>query len=140
VSEPETKYKCTENVDGSWYCEKSGKTLDADGPGAPMRRWILPVNFIDHTATQAYCTAFDDVACAIIGKTADEMYQLGQSGDDAAMKAAYASSKMKQFWVKLKLKSETYNEESRVKTTLLDCVPVTHAEESKRLLKLIAAY
>jgi hypothetical protein len=44
VSDPETKYKCTESSDGSWFCERLDKTI-----ANPKRRYILAASIKDHS-------------------------------------------------------------------------------------------
>lgn len=44
VSDPETKYKCVEHSDGSWFCERNDKTIQN-----PKRRYIMTVAVKDHT-------------------------------------------------------------------------------------------
>ena len=47
VSDPETKYKCTEQSDGSYFCERLDKTIHN-----PKRRFIMTASVKDHSGSQ----------------------------------------------------------------------------------------
>ena len=53
---PDTKYKCTEASDGSWFCERLDKTIQN-----PQRRYIMSASIKDHTGS-TLATFFDDQA------------------------------------------------------------------------------
>lgn len=54
MSDPETKYKCVEHSDGSWFCERLDKTIQN-----PKRRFIMTVSIKDETGSHLV-SLFDD--------------------------------------------------------------------------------
>jgi replication factor A1 len=70
-SNPENKKKVVQSGD-QWVDESTGKVMDAC-----QRRYILGLSACDSTGS-SYLTAFDDQAKAMLGKSADELYDMHQ--------------------------------------------------------------
>ena len=109
---PDCNKKVTEAMNGQWNCEKCNKTYDQC-----KRRYMLSL-ILQDSSGQAWFTAFDDIANKIVGKTADEMYEMKSSGDPG-YEAAYSSALFKSYLVKARSKNENYNDESRVKSQII---------------------
>jgi hypothetical protein len=61
VSDPETKYKCVEHSDGSWFCERLDKTIQN-----PKRRYIMTVSIKDETGSHLVSLFDDQVSVAAV--------------------------------------------------------------------------
>jgi replication factor A1 len=134
VSDPETKYKCVEQTDGSYFCEKSSKTIPN-----PQRRYIMTVAVKDHTGSH-FVSLFDAEAEKLLGHSADELSELVRNGDTGKVEAIYKAALFTECIITLKVKSETYQEESRVKVVANAFNLINFADESKQLIDAINAY
>ena len=119
-----------------WHCEKCNQEYDEC-----RRRYMLNVCLQDTTG-QNYFTAFDDMAIKIMGgKTADELHNLKVSGDQAAFDQVFNDCQaFKTFLFKARSKNETYQDEARVKSQILQVAPVDYVDECKQMLNAINMY
>ena len=182
VSDPETKYKCSEQSDGTWFCERLDKII-----ANPKRRFIMTVRaryrtvprgtlffFLlsrallprawtcdchhdchrdcvacwlrrrkvsvkDHSGSQLV-SLFDDQASQLLGHSADEIHEMQQSGDHATAEMVYKRALFMEGLFSLKVKTETYNDEARVKVVCNAMQAINFAEESKQLIDAINAF
>ena len=134
MSDPETKYKCVEHSDGSWFCERLDKTV-----ANPKRRFIMTVSVKDSSGSQLV-SLFDDQAVQLLGHTADEIYEMQCNGENAKAEAVYKRALFFEGLLSLKVKSETYNDEARIKVVCNAMQPLNFVDESKQLLDAINAF
>jgi replication factor A1 len=104
--------KCNKKVvdlgDGSgWRCEKCEVTHER-----PQYRYIMTVNAYDHTG-QLWLTCFDDQGRQVMGKSADELMELVETGNEAALAAELQAATGKRYNFRCRAKMDTYGENSR---------------------------
>ena len=131
-SNPENKRKVVQQGD-AWVDESTGKTLDAC-----QRRYVLSLQVMDATGS-AWCTAFDDTAAQLLRRSADDLWELSES-DPPAAAAAWKAALFRACVLKVRAKAERYNDETRVKCSLLSCEPVNFKAEGRQLLEQIRRY
>ena len=131
-SNPENKRKVVQQGD-AWVDESTGRTLDAC-----QRRYVLSLQVADATGC-AWCTAFDDTAAQLLRTSADELWALSEQ-DAAAAAGVWKGALFRACVLKVRAKAETYNDERRVKCSLLACEPVNFKAESRLLLEQIRRY
>jgi len=134
VSDPETKYKCLEQPDGSFYCERLQKTVEK-----VQRRYIMSISVTDHSANQLI-SIFDNEAQQLLGKSADEMFEFKQNGEEEKMKGTIKAALFQECIMTLKVKHEEYNGEQRMKVIGLNMAKIDPVTESKQLIDAIKAY
>ena len=133
---PDCNKKVTETMTMKYHCEKCNQEYDEC-----RRRYMLNICLQDQSG-QSYFTAFDDMAIKIMGgKTADEMHNIKVSGDQATYDQIFNDCQsFKTFLFKARSKNETYNDEARVKSQILQVAPVDYVDECKQMLNAINMY
>lgn len=124
--------KVTQTTDGNWQCERCHGTYDKCN-----RKWIFSATLADDSST-AWVSMFDEQATALLGATADDIYDQYDNQDlyDGTFKKAYYSE-----WIfKCRVKSETVNDEARVKTQVVRMDPVDYVSECKDMLAEIQKF
>ncbi|KAJ8599856.1 hypothetical protein CTAYLR_005613 [Chrysophaeum taylorii] len=127
--------KVTQQSDDSWHCEKCQTTLEDC-----RRRYMVTGTLIDHTA-QTWVTAFNDSALVIFESvTADQIAVYKEEVENhAGVFEDYIKGYLfRQFVVKVRVKNEMWQEQSRVKTSIVSIAPLDFVEESRALLDAIA--
>ena len=132
------RFKMTQNTDGQWYCEKCQNTYPQ-----PVRRWIFSGVVEDGTGS-TWVSFFNEQAETLFGGlTADQCYEqcYGAGGFDQDRYDSVFFKLLYTEWVfKCKVKSEAYNDESRVKTSVVSLQPLDYAKESLDLLAAIEQF
>ncbi|KAM7399145.1 hypothetical protein PAMP_018434 [Pampus punctatissimus] len=119
--------KVVDQQNGMYRCEK----CDKEFPNFKYRL-ILSVNIADYGDNQ-WVTCFQESAEAILGQNAAYLGQLKDS-NEAAFDEIFQQANFNTFVFRNRVKLETYNDESRIKATVLDVKPVDHKDYSKRLI------
>jgi replication factor A1 len=99
--------KVLETDTGVWRCEKCDKTMPK-----PNYRYVLSANVSDHTG-QMWLSGFDDTGRLIIGKTADEVHELKEAGEDQAVSAIFLEASCKTYIFRCKARMDNYRDEQR---------------------------
>jgi replication factor A1 len=103
-------------------------------------RYITSFKFSDPTG-QLYMTVFDDDCQKLLGMSADELYEMEISpGMDGAFKDVWKRTLFTEHVVRVRAKSEIWEDKARIKCTVVDMKPVNYVEESKLLLDKIRNY
>jgi len=125
--------KVIDQNDGTYRCEKCAKNY-------PNFNWrmILNVNIADY-ADSNWATCFQETAEHILGVKADELGEL-KSSNNPNYDDIFANSVFKEYNFKLRAKMETYNDERRVKVSVISIEDIDYVASSKRLLQNIRAY
>ena len=131
---PETKKKVMEQSDGNWFCEATNKYMPQC-----VRRYVMSMQIADNTASQ-WVSAFDNEGQAILGKSADELNESKCSGDDDGYEQVFNDATWERYLVGLRVKSESYQEQERIKATFFKLWPMDYKIESEMLLQEIAQY
>uniref|UniRef100_A0A8C5G4D5 Replication protein A subunit n=1 Tax=Gouania willdenowi TaxID=441366 RepID=A0A8C5G4D5_GOUWI len=128
--------KVLDQQNGMFRCEK----CDKEFPNFKYRL-ILSANIADYADNQ-WVTCFQESAEAILGQNAAYLGQLRDS-NETAFDEVFQHANFNTFVFRNRVKLETYNDESRIKATVMDVKPVDHKDYSQRLImnirKLAAA-
>jgi len=129
--------KCQKKLMGD---EQSGFTCEAcNWSGSEANyRYILQLAVVDHSDT-AYITAFNDQATAILGKSASQLKAIKDS-DLSEYEAIVSDAQWTQYVLRLRVKSDTYQDVERIKMTMFKLTPVDFAAEARHMLKTIHSY
>ncbi|CAL1570712.1 unnamed protein product [Knipowitschia caucasica] len=119
--------KVVDQQNGMYRCEK----CDKEFPNFKYRL-ILSANIADYGDNQ-WVTCFQESAEAILGQNAAYLGQLKDS-NEAAFDEVFQQANFNSFIFRSRVKLETYNDESRIKATVMEVKPVDHKEYSKRLI------
>ncbi|XP_028275233.1 replication protein A 70 kDa DNA-binding subunit [Parambassis ranga] len=119
--------KVVDQQNGMFRCEK----CDKEFPNFKYRL-ILSANIADYGDNQ-WVTCFQESAEAILGQNASYLGQLKDS-NEAAFDEVFQQANFNTFVFRNRVKLETYNDESRIKATVMDVKPVDHKDYSKRLI------
>ncbi|XP_033833148.1 replication protein A 70 kDa DNA-binding subunit [Periophthalmus magnuspinnatus] len=119
--------KVVDQQNGMFRCEK----CDKEFPNFKYRL-ILSANIADYGDNQ-WVTCFQESAEAILGQNSAYLGQLKES-NEAAFDEVFQQANFNTFIFRSRVKLETYNDESRIKATVMEVKPVDHKEYSKRLI------
>uniref|UniRef100_A0A3B4UCM0 Replication protein A subunit n=1 Tax=Seriola dumerili TaxID=41447 RepID=A0A3B4UCM0_SERDU len=119
--------KVVDQQNGMFRCEK----CDKEFPNFKYRL-ILSANIADHGDNQ-WVTCFQESAEAILGQNAAYLGQLKDS-NETAFDEIFQQANFNTFVFRNRVKLETYNDESRIKATVMDVKSVDHKDYSKRLI------
>ncbi|KAM0139113.1 hypothetical protein ACHAP3_003381 [Botrytis cinerea] len=125
--------KVVDQNDGTWRCEKCNQSHPK-----PEYRYILALNVNDHTG-QMWLTAFDEVGRLIMGKSADELMELKEN-DPPAMERVFEDANCKMMTFKVRCKTDTYQDQARVRYSVMSALAVNYAADALKLAELIKAY
>lgn len=125
--------KVIDQNDGTFRCEKCARNY-------PNFKWrmILNINVADHTDAN-WATCFQETAETILGMKADDLGEL-KNTNNAAFDEVFSNCVFQEFNFKLRAKEETYNDEKRVKTTVVTIEPVNYVQSGKRMLQAIKQF
>ncbi|XP_027003594.1 replication protein A 70 kDa DNA-binding subunit [Tachysurus fulvidraco] len=122
--------KVVDQQNGMYRCEKCDKEFPEF-----KYRLMLSANVADFGDNQ-WVTCFQDTAETILGQKSDYIGQLRDS-NEAAFDEVFQHANFSTFVFRNRVKLETYNDESRIKVTVVEAKPVDHKEYSKRLIMSI---
>ncbi|XP_058777542.1 replication protein A 70 kDa DNA-binding subunit A-like [Vicia villosa] len=124
--------KVTNNGDGKWRCDKCDKSVDACD-----YRYLLQMQIQDHTG-QTWVTAFQEGGEDILGISAKDLYYLKyEEQDEEKFAEIIRKVVLTRYIFKLKVKEEMYNDEQRVKSTLVKVEKINFASDARSLLGMI---
>uniref|UniRef100_A0A7N8WPF2 Replication protein A subunit n=1 Tax=Mastacembelus armatus TaxID=205130 RepID=A0A7N8WPF2_9TELE len=122
--------KLIDQQNGFYRCEKCNREF----PNFKYRL-LLSANLADFGDNQ-WVTCFHETAEVLLGQSAETLGQLRDT-DEAAFDEVFQKANYTTHVFKNRVKLETYNDESRVKVTVMELQPVDHREYSRRLLSNI---
>ncbi|KAK5612981.1 hypothetical protein CRENBAI_003495 [Crenichthys baileyi] len=122
--------KVIDQQNGFYRCEKCNREF----PNFRYRL-LLSANLADFGDNQ-WVTCFQETAEVLLGRKAEELGQLRET-DEAEFDEVFQKANFTTHIFKNRVKLETYNDESRVKVTVMEVLPVDHREYSRRLLSNI---
>ncbi|KAJ1841383.1 Replication factor A protein 1 [Coemansia sp. RSA 2708] len=120
-------------MSGQWRCEKCDRSF-----AAPEYRYIFSVNVSDATG-QSWLQCFNEQGEQLLGCPAGEMVRLQQT-DEAQFQRRIADATFREFMFRCRAKSETFNDNTRVRISAVGLQPVDYVAEAHRLNKLIEAF
>ncbi|KAL4570238.1 hypothetical protein LXL04_025889 [Taraxacum kok-saghyz] len=117
--------KVTDTGDGKWRCDRCDQSVDECD-----YRYILSVNIMDHTGS-IWVTAFQESGEEITGVSAKELHFMKyEEGDEEKFTGTIRNVLHSRFNFKLKVKEESYNDESRVKSTVVKAEKVKPSNDT----------
>ncbi|XP_065816655.1 replication protein A 70 kDa DNA-binding subunit [Labrus bergylta] len=119
--------KIVDQQNGMFRCEK----CDKEFPNFKYRL-VLSANIADYGDNQ-WVTCFQESAEVILGQNAAYLGQLKES-NEAAFDEVFQQANFNTFVFRSRVKLETYNDESRIKASVMEVKPVDHKDYSKRLI------
>uniref|UniRef100_A0A8C9GK63 Replication protein A subunit n=1 Tax=Piliocolobus tephrosceles TaxID=591936 RepID=A0A8C9GK63_9PRIM len=119
--------KVIDQQNGLYRCEK----CDTEFPNFKYRM-ILSVNIADFQENQ-WVTCFQESAEAILGQNAAYLGEL-KDKNEQAFEEVFQNANFRSFIFRVRVKVETYNDESRIKATVVDVKPVDYREYGRRLV------
>ncbi|KAM7374453.1 hypothetical protein PAMP_007109 [Pampus punctatissimus] len=122
--------KVIDQLNGRYRCEKCNREF----PNFKYRL-LLSANLADFEDNQ-WVTCFQDTAEVLLGCNAETLGKLRET-DEAAFDEVFQKANFKTHIFKNRVKLETYNDEARVKVTVMEVTPIDHREYSRRLLSNI---
>lgn len=99
--------KVIEHEQGEWKCENCDKTWPR-----PKYRYILQLCVADHTG-QKWISAFDESAQIIMGRSADELQQVKEDGDETRFSKLIEDATCRSWSFRCRAKMDSYNDEQR---------------------------
>uniref|UniRef100_A0A8B9SHW9 Replication protein A subunit n=1 Tax=Anas platyrhynchos TaxID=8839 RepID=A0A8B9SHW9_ANAPL len=119
--------KVIDQQNGLYRCEK----CDREFPNFKYRMMLL-VTIADCLEYQ-WVTCFQDTAEFILGQSAAFLGELKEKNEQA-FEEVFQNANFNTYEFRIRVKLETYNDESRIKATAMDVKPVNYREYSKRLI------
>ncbi|KAJ4878152.1 Replication protein A 70 kDa DNA-binding subunit C [Raphanus sativus] len=122
--------KVTNNGDGTWRCERCDRCVEECD-----YRYILQLQLQDHTGV-TWATAFQEAGVEIMGMLAKDLYYLKyEDGDEEKFEDIIRKAAFTKYIFKLKVKEETYGDESRVKATVVKAEKLDYSSDTRSLLE-----
>ncbi|KAJ0242576.1 Replication protein A 70 kDa DNA-binding subunit C [Hirschfeldia incana] len=122
--------KVTNNGDGTWRCEKCDKCVDECD-----YRYILQLQLQDHTGV-TWATAFQEAGEEIMGISAKDLYFMkNEDRDEEKFEDIVRKAAFTKYIFKLKVKEETFSDESRVKATVVKAEKLDYSSDTRSLLE-----
>ncbi|XP_058531248.1 replication protein A 70 kDa DNA-binding subunit [Ochotona princeps] len=119
--------KVIDQQNGLYRCEK----CDSEFPNFKYRM-ILSANIADFQENQ-WVTCFQESAEAILGQNTAYLGELREKNEQA-FEEVFQNANFRSFMFRIRVKLETYNDESRIKATVMDVKPVDYREHARRLI------
>lgn len=122
--------KLHDNGDATWSCERCGGNFE------PEFRYMLNFQLSDHTG-EAWVTAFQEQGVEIMGRSAAEIKDMRDSLGENEFSAYMQDLNFRHYLMKLKITNETYNDETKLRTSVVTVAPPNFVTEGKVLLDMI---
>ncbi|CAG5872957.1 unnamed protein product [Menidia menidia] len=122
--------KVIDQQNGMYRCEKCNREF----PNFKYRL-LLSANLADVGDNQ-WVTCFQETAETLLGQSAETLGRLRET-DEAAFDEVFQRANFTTHIFRNRVKMETYNDECRIKVTVMEVLPVDHREYSRRLLSNI---
>ncbi|GFY04709.1 replication protein A 70 kDa DNA-binding subunit [Trichonephila clavipes] len=123
----ECNKKVIDMNNGIYRCEKCNREYSEF-----KWRLLLSASVADFTENQ-WVTCFQEGAEAILGVSAQELGSFKEN-DEERYNEILTEANFKSYIFKLRTKMETYNEESRLKTTVVSVTPLDHVSYVRKIL------
>jgi replication factor A1 len=122
------------DMNSEWRCEKCDKSF-----ARPNYRYILSFSVSDYSG-QLWLQAFNDQAEQILGKTANDLQQLRENSGEDAYKEVFQEALFKEFTFKVRAKAETYQDDKKVRSSVVQVQPIDFHKTSLEMISLIDSY
>lgn len=111
-----------------WFCERCNQSVSG-----PEYRYIISAQLSDHTDVQ-WVTAFNEVGQDMMGLPAAQLKDWEQA-DDPNFSLTFQNIYGKEVTSKLKVSEDNYQDERRLRVTLMRVDPVDYVGETRRALE-----
>ncbi|KAI8800927.1 hypothetical protein BJ742DRAFT_49410 [Cladochytrium replicatum] len=122
-----------DTMGGGWRCEKCQKDFPV-----PNYRYIISASIADHTG-QMWVQVFNDQAEVILGCSANDLMQIRES-NKARADVIMSELLFQEFTFRVRAKMETYQDESKIRYSVMGCTPLQFPEANEQLLDMIMQY
>uniref|UniRef100_A0A8V5GS17 Replication protein A subunit n=1 Tax=Melopsittacus undulatus TaxID=13146 RepID=A0A8V5GS17_MELUD len=119
--------KVVDQQNGLYRCEK----CDSEFPNFKYRMMLM-VTIADYLEYQ-WVTCFQEAAEFILGQNAAFLGELKEKNEQA-FEEVFQNANFNTYEFRIRVKLETYNDESRIKATAMDVKPVNYRDYCKRLI------
>jgi len=119
--------KVVEMGENSYRCEKC-----AEEKSTFQWRIMLQLNMADST-DNTWASAFQDTAEKILGINAHDLGTLNET-DEERYSSVFTDATFKEFNFRMRVKADTYNDETRLKHTVVDVSEISWAEQCKKMI------
>jgi len=127
--------KVTKSGDTKWQCDRCNQEFEECD-----YRYLLQAQIQDHSGL-TWVTAFQEAGEEIMGYSAKDLYVLKyEQEDDEKFGDIIKSRLFNEFVFRLKIKEELYNEEQKVKITVVKADKVNYSAESRYMLDFISKF
>ncbi|KAF8786558.1 replication protein A 70 kDa DNA-binding subunit-like [Argiope bruennichi] len=123
----ECNKKVIDMNNGIYRCEKCNREYSEF-----KWRLLLSVSVADFTENQ-WVTCFQEAAEGILGVSAQELGMCKET-DEERYNEILTDANFKSYVFKLRTKMETFNEESRLKTTVVSATPIDHVTYVRKII------
>mmetsp|Transcript_2349 Transcript_2349/g.3412 ORF Transcript_2349/g.3412 Transcript_2349/m.3412 type:complete len:645 (+) Transcript_2349:183-2117(+) len=132
------RFKVTQTTDGNWFCDKCQGTF----PNC-VRRWIFSGTVADDTST-TWVSFFNEQAEMLLGGnvTADQVFEetYSEEADQDKYDSYFARANHSDWVFKCRVKQENLGDETRVKASVVNMMPLDYAQESRDMLQAISNF
>lgn len=127
---PDCRKKLIEdaNGNGTWRCEKCDKSFDR-----PSYRYVLSVCVNDET-DQFWASCFEEAGVEILGLSADELHDIHEQ-NPMLYEDKITRFPRYEYIIKIRASQDMYQNQMRVRRSVLSITKVNFVEEAHRLLK-----
>nr|XP_033778336.1 replication protein A 70 kDa DNA-binding subunit [Geotrypetes seraphini]XP_033778337.1 replication protein A 70 kDa DNA-binding subunit [Geotrypetes seraphini] len=119
--------KVIDQQNGLYRCEKCNREF----PNFKYRL-ILSANIADF-GTNQWVTCFQEVAETILGQNSNYLGELKEKNEQA-FEEVFQNANFCTYIFRIRVKLETFNDESRIKATVMEAKPVDHKEYAQKLI------
>ncbi|XP_040380009.1 replication protein A 70 kDa DNA-binding subunit C-like [Oryza brachyantha] len=124
--------KVINNGDGMWHCDRCDESVQNC-----EYRYLLRFQIQDHTGT-TYVDVFQEAGEQVFCRKAEELFSIRNvDQDDAQFAEIIEGVRWHQYLMKLRVKEETFNDETRLKCHLMKIEKLDPSKESNILLGAI---
>eukprot|EP01105_Mastigella_eilhardi_P000284 TRINITY_DN1038_c0_g3_i1.p1 TRINITY_DN1038_c0_g3~~TRINITY_DN1038_c0_g3_i1.p1 ORF type:complete len:685 (+),score=222.62 TRINITY_DN1038_c0_g3_i1:234-2057(+) len=127
----ECNRKVTDNGDGMFHCAACGRDFDHYNA-----RYIMNITASDHTGSM-YLSCFNESGRQLLNMDCRKLLEIkGQS--ESQFDAVFTERSFRKYTFKVRGQAEEYNQETRIKFSVLNATPLDWVAESRKLLQQIA--
>ncbi|KAI3728253.1 hypothetical protein L6452_16886 [Arctium lappa] len=132
IGDRQCNKKVTNNGDGKWRCDRCDQTVDQCD-----YRYILQFQIQDHTGI-TWVTAFQESGEEIMGISAKDLYYIKyEEQDEERFTETIRNVLCSKYNFKLKVKEEIFNDDQRVKCTVVKGEKIKFSSDTSFLLDLL---
>ena len=124
------KGKKVVELGSDWHCERCQKSYSQ-----PKYRYILSFTIVDHSG-QTYVQLFNEAAEKALGYTADDMKALSEKNKQE-FDAVFNNLLFKPYVLKVRVKAETYQDQQKVRCSVMDMKPINYGDACKEAVVII---